>query len=127
MRLALALLIFCFSILSATTELYTLSLHDALPISPMVSVPWLFQVLPPTSTNEVGPGALSVLVAWVVKLPGPARAALEPVTVKSPVMVTAAVPPRVPPLPLVARLGRGRGVVVFSLSTPQLWSSVARG
>src|SRR5438045_8511511 len=43
---------------TSTTEIYTLSLHDALPI--LVSVPWLFQVLPPTSTNEVGPGALSV-------------------------------------------------------------------
>src|SRR5438477_5765783 len=93
---------------------------------PMVSVPWLFQVLPPTSTNEVGPGALSVLVAWVVKLPGPARVALEPVTVKSPVMVTAAVPPRVPPLPLMARLGRIRGLVVLKFSTPPLSVTGAR-
>src|SRR5438045_6591195 len=95
---------------TSTTEIYTLSLHDALPI--LVSVPWLFQVLPPTSTNEVGPGALSVLAAGDVKQPGPVREAVDRVMVKSPVMVTAAVPQREPPLLLMARLGRLSGLVV---------------
>src|SRR3989442_5405204 len=60
MRSPLSIPIFFFND-TATTEIYTLSLHDALPISDLVALQWEVDDEPPMFTIGIGPW---VSVGW---------------------------------------------------------------